>query len=197
MTDCGLGEFFLEALQVAAGFLYGVGHPPAWLTTAVRPQTIPIEAMIEMLGSIIEDRALTRFLDDFFETHLLELAALYQIVEVGDVSGVMFAVMELEGFFRNVRRERVDGIGQIRQFKGHRGLPSFCVEMRRRAGSCRRAQQPMPSRESGMRASCVQSNSNARLERLARLALQSAGLAPGRSVTIFLSSRTGQRKPRL
>src|ERR1700730_8284215 len=122
MADCGLSKFFFEALEIAAGFFYRVGHPPARLAASVGPQAIPIEAMIEMLGGVIEDWALTRFLDDLFETHLLEFPAFDQIVEIGDVGGVMLAVMELKGFLRNVRRERVEGIGQIRQFKGHRGL---------------------------------------------------------------------------
>src|SRR6516164_5084454 len=82
MADRGLSEFFLEALEVAAGFFYRVGYPSARLTTPLRPQAIPIEAMVEMLGSIIEGRALTCFLDDFFETLRLEFAAFDQIVEI-------------------------------------------------------------------------------------------------------------------
>src|SRR5215469_8135811 len=125
MADCGLSEFFLEALEVAAGFFDRVSHPSARLTASLRPQAIPIEAMVEMLGSIIKDRALACFLDDFLETHRLEFAAFDHIVEIGDIGCVMLAMMELKSFFRNVRRERVEGIRQIRQFKGHRGLPSF------------------------------------------------------------------------
>src|SRR5262245_20573057 len=119
MADGGFGKFFLESLEVTAGFLYRLGHASARLATRARPQRIPIEAMIVMLGGIVEDRALPGLLDYFFKTHLLEFTAFDQVVEIGDVGGMMLAVMELQGFLRNMRRERVESIGQIRQFKGH------------------------------------------------------------------------------
>src|SRR5262249_12450164 len=108
-----------------AGFLYRFGDAPTRFATTLGPHAFPIKTMVEMLGSVIEDRALTCFLDDFFETPVLEFAPLYQIVEIGDVGGVMLPVMELQGFLRNVWRQRVEGIGQIRQFKGHRGYRPF------------------------------------------------------------------------
>ena len=48
-----------------------------------------------------------------------ERRILQQVVAVGDIGHVMLVVVELEGFLRHVGAERVIGIGQGGEFKGH------------------------------------------------------------------------------
>ena len=46
-----------------------------------------------------------------FQWRVLELGTFDQVIEVGDISLVMLAVMEFQRFFGNVRREGVLWIG--------------------------------------------------------------------------------------
>ena len=67
--------------------------------------------MIEVLAGIVKQRSGVRAFNDLLERGVFELAALDQIVEVVDVGSVMLAVMKLESFGRDVRRQGIGGIG--------------------------------------------------------------------------------------
>src|SRR5215469_18906613 len=62
MGDGGLSKFLLKAVEIDAGFFDCVGHPAAWFTSPIWPQALPIKAMVEMLGGIVENGTLTCFL---------------------------------------------------------------------------------------------------------------------------------------
>ena len=74
--------------------------------------------MVPHLGGVVEDAA-AGFLDDFFQAGVLELGALDQVVQVGDVGLMMLAVVKLQGFLGDGRGQGVQRVGQFGQFVFH------------------------------------------------------------------------------
>jgi hypothetical protein len=70
------------------------------------------------LRGIIENAA-GRLADDLFKAGILEFGALHQIVQVGDIGLMMFAVMEFECFLGNMRLQGVQSVGKGRELMLH------------------------------------------------------------------------------
>jgi hypothetical protein len=70
--------------------------------------------VVPYLGGVVEDAA-GGFLDDGFESGILELGALDQVVQVGHVGLMVLAIVVFEGFLGDVRRERIHRVGQRRK----------------------------------------------------------------------------------
>jgi hypothetical protein len=82
-------------------------------------QAIPEEAVVPHLRRVVVDAAGRCLADDRFEVERFVFGPLDQVVEVGDVGLMVLAVMVFEGFLRHVRRQGVDGKGQLRQLMFH------------------------------------------------------------------------------
>ena len=108
-----LGEFFLEVGKGAELLVDGFGQCAAGLTAAVGTQAIPVEGMVPYLGGIVEN-ATGGLLDDVLQGQRLECRTLDQVVQVGDVSLMVLAVMVFDGFFGDIRYQSVFGVRQGR-----------------------------------------------------------------------------------
>src|SRR5688572_613539 len=117
----GLGEFLLELAEGAEGRGDRAGELAGGLAPTRRRKAVPVEVVVPDLGGVVEYGAV-RALDDLLERRALERAALDELVQLGDVSAVMLAVVELERFARQVRLERVHRIGQGTKFMLHASL---------------------------------------------------------------------------
>jgi hypothetical protein len=78
------------------------------------------------LGGVVEDADLVGIpggvLDDVDQRLRRQRSTLDQLVEVGDIGGVMLAVVEAQGIGRNVGLESRRFIGKRGKFKSHGGL---------------------------------------------------------------------------
>jgi hypothetical protein len=92
----GLAEGLLELVEGAELGVDGVGQGAAGLAAAVRAQAVPVEGVVPDLGGVVEDAA-GRLFDDVFQGQVLELGAWDQVIQVGDVGLVMFAVVVVDG----------------------------------------------------------------------------------------------------
>lgn len=77
----------------------------------MRLQAVPVERVVPDLCGVVEHTA-RGLLDDVFEAQVLELGALDQVVQVRDVGLVVLAVVELQRFLGDVRRQSVLGVRQ-------------------------------------------------------------------------------------
>lgn len=119
MGHGGIGELFLERLEVAKGLFDRVGEFATGLAAAIGLHRGPVEAVIEVLGGVVEKAAGSGLLHDLLDRRVFVLGPLGEIVEIGDIGGVMLAVMELQRFPGKVRRESVNRIGQIGECESH------------------------------------------------------------------------------
>ncbi|MDQ1132993.1 hypothetical protein QE386_001588 [Pseudoxanthomonas winnipegensis] len=96
MPDGGLGELFLELLEVAEGRVDQLGQLAAGRAAAVGRQAVPVEGVVPHLRGVVEHAALG-LLDDALQRLVGELGALDQLVEVVHIGLVMLAVVEVDG----------------------------------------------------------------------------------------------------
>src|SRR5581483_2931197 len=102
MGGGGIGELLFERGEVAERLLDCVADLAPRLAAAARLHRGPVKAVIKVLGGVVEQSAGACALDDLLEPGVLELASLDQVVEVVDIGGVMFAVMELKRLSGNM-----------------------------------------------------------------------------------------------
>ena len=120
-ADAGGSEGFFEFVDAAPLGGNGFGQGTGRLAAAVGRQAEPVEGVVPHLGGIVE-YATGRFLHDFFERGVFKLGALNQVVQVGDVSLMMLAVVELQCFFGDVGSQGIQGIREFGQFVFHEVL---------------------------------------------------------------------------
>jgi hypothetical protein len=77
--------------------------------------------MVPDLRRVVVNAA-RRFLDDGFEVHAFKLGAFLQVVQVDNISIVVFAVVELQRFLRVVGGQRINSEWQGRQCMFHKVL---------------------------------------------------------------------------
>ena len=123
LGDAGLDEVFLglgKTAEVAVDLLEQIARH--LVAAAVRLHPLPEVQMVVVLTGIVEEAGVLaeRGLDDLFERLALEAAALEQLVAVVDISLVVLVVMIFERFAGHIWRERIVGVGQIRQLECHR-----------------------------------------------------------------------------
>ena len=91
-----------------------------------RRKALPEKAVIPQLGAVVEQLGVARaaaFADHLRKRCAAQLAFLLdQLVGLVDVGFVVLAVVELEGFGRHVRRERILGIWQVGKLERHHHL---------------------------------------------------------------------------
>ena len=94
-------EFGFEGVEAAEVGVNGFGEGFGWGAAAVRGEAVPVEGVVPGLCGVVEDACFGGVTgngaDDLFEAHGVELGAGYEVVVVGDVGGVVFAVVESEG----------------------------------------------------------------------------------------------------
>ena len=86
----------------------------AGLAAALGTQAIPIERVVPDLCSVVEHRRIrraVRSLDNQFERLAVVVGAGDGCVELVDVGLVVLAVVKVDGFFGNVRLQRIARIG--------------------------------------------------------------------------------------
>ena len=111
-ADRGLGESFLECGERAPLLSDGRAQGTLGLAAAVGRQAVPVERVVPDLSGVVEYAA-ARFLHDILERQRFEFRAGDQVVEVRHIGLVMLAVVEIDGFRRDVRLQRVL---RVRQF---------------------------------------------------------------------------------
>ncbi len=69
-----------------------------------------IEGMIPDLGGIIEHSTGRRLTDDIFEGHFLELGTDYKFIQIIDIGLMVFPIVKLERFFRDMRHQSIERV---------------------------------------------------------------------------------------
>src|SRR5262249_28955497 len=96
VAGSGLAELLFEFVKASEPRLNRVGHRAFRRAARFRCQAFPVEAVVEMLRGIVKQPAARRGLDDVLERLALVGGALNKVVQVVDVSSVMFPVMVFE-----------------------------------------------------------------------------------------------------
>jgi hypothetical protein len=107
------GQELVVAAEVACQLARdGAGR----LAAAARLHAVPVERVVPYLRGIVEDAGLggiaRRGLDDLFQRHACHRRVGHHPVQVVDIGLVVLAVMELEGLGRDMRRQRILGVGK-------------------------------------------------------------------------------------
>ena len=76
--------------------------------------------MVPHLCGVVVDRAAFGFDDDLLERHVLVRSARDQVVQVVDISLMMFSVMIFDGFFAHLRSKRIRRVGELGQYMYHK-----------------------------------------------------------------------------
>ena len=121
--DGGFGECFLECVEAAKCGIDGLAQLAAGRAAAIGLQAIPIKAVVPHLGGVVEHATL-RLPDDLFQRGVFKLGAGNHAVEIGDIGLMMLAVVEINGFGRDMRFKRGAVVGKGGQFDSHDGLLS-------------------------------------------------------------------------
>ena len=116
LADTGCLELFLELIQAAPSGVDLVGQIAAGLAAAAGLHAFPIKRVVPDLGGVVENAGLVGIagtvFDNRFQVFLAAAGGIAQkIVQVGDISLMMFAVVEAERVGRNMR---LQGILRIR-----------------------------------------------------------------------------------
>src|SRR5262249_26687420 len=126
----GRFEFLLTLDTPAAVALDGLRDLPARRAAAMRLHAVPEEGVVPHLRGIVEHAGLRGVivarLDQLLERLALHWRAPDEIVEVGDVSLVMPAVVEIECLRRHMRLQRIFWVRTGRAFRSHGDHPGFC-----------------------------------------------------------------------
>ena len=110
-SDGGLAEIFLELREAAEALLDRIGQLARRFAAALRREAVPVERVIPDLRGVVEHAAL-RFLDDRHEVEIFELGTLDQVVEIGHMGLVVLAIVIVERFGGDVRRQGVACVGK-------------------------------------------------------------------------------------
>ena len=76
-----------------------------------------VHIVVEDLAGVVENRAGRSRADDLLQRQAFELAAGQELVQIGDVTGKVLAVVELQRPGADHRLERIQRIGQVNQCK--------------------------------------------------------------------------------
>ena len=113
----GLFEFLFEIVQVAECGIDRSRQITTGGTSAVRTHAFPEHRVVQVTASVVANRAANIFgdvvkaADQLADRLFLEFGIAGDgVVQVGDVSGMMFAVMDLHRRRVDVRFERIVGI---------------------------------------------------------------------------------------
>ena len=116
-------EGFDELLEAAEVSIDLVEQGAAGAATTVGLDALPVKAVVPHLGGIVEHAGLAGITchggDGVFQALAFQLGASHQVVEVGHVSVVVLAVVELKGLAGNMGLERIEAVGQRRQRMSH------------------------------------------------------------------------------
>src|SRR5215469_2502407 len=137
-----LRELLLEAAEIAERLLDSVGDRAACVAATLGRKALPVEAVIPVLGSLVEEYTRFGFLHDLVERGDIGILARRQeFVEARNVGVVMLAVMEFERLFGDFGRERVERVGKLGKLKSHVEslLSPSCRVPKRAVGAGRRA----------------------------------------------------------
>jgi hypothetical protein len=89
--------------------------------------------MVEGLGRVVENAdagaVSDRLLDDRLHILTLEIGPMEQIVRIGHIGVMVFAVMELQRLSTDDRIKGILGIGKFGKRKGHLDSPPGCDEI--------------------------------------------------------------------
>jgi hypothetical protein len=89
--------------------------------------------MVKGLGGVVEDAHLgfisSSLCDDRFHVLSIEIGPLEQIVRIGHIGVMVFAVMELQRLSTDDRIKGILGIGKFGKRKGHLDSPPGCDEI--------------------------------------------------------------------
>ena len=98
------------------------GQLALWLLPLRRGQALPEEAVIPVLGGIVEELFVALLLgvpDHLGQRRIGKAGLAEQLVDLVDIGLVMLAVMEIERLGRHVRGERVLDERQVGKGEGH------------------------------------------------------------------------------
>ena len=122
LTDRGLLEILGKSGETAEILLDRLSQRPAGLAALGRHR-IPQEGVIPGLGGIVEERGLIllarRRPHDLLQALVREIGIGDQLIGLVHIGLVVFAMVEFQGGFADMRLERIQRIGKLRQFDGH------------------------------------------------------------------------------
>src|SRR5215469_2314032 len=102
VSSSRFGELLFEFVEAAKPGLNRVGYCSFRRGARFWCKALPVEAVVEMLRRIVKQPAARRGFNDVLERLALVGAALNQVVQVVDISSVMFPVMVFECFGRQM-----------------------------------------------------------------------------------------------
>ena len=116
-------EGFDELLKAAEVSVDLVEQSAAGGAATVGLDALPVEAVVPDLGSVVEHAGLAGVTghgdDGVFQALAFQIGASHQVVEVGHVSVVVLAVVELKGLAGDMRLEGIEAVGQRGQRMSH------------------------------------------------------------------------------
>src|SRR3546814_14180236 len=102
-----LVECFLEGGNAAPFGIDSRQQGTGWLAATIGRHAVPVKGVVPNLRRIVKYTT-RRLLHDVFQGSRFEFRACNQVVQVGNVSLMMLAVVELERFLGNGRRQGVE-----------------------------------------------------------------------------------------
>lgn len=140
----GGGKFFLEGGKAAKLGIDRIRQITGWFAAGIGAHNVPEKGMVVMTAAVVLDgcllvrRHLIHVAQDLFNALVLQAGAVEGVVQVGDIGVVVLGAMDVHRARINVRFQRVLGVGQLRQCKGH----DFLLEWRRQAQAPRNLRWP-------------------------------------------------------
>ncbi len=117
--DASLGEGFFEGIEAAKGSRDGLTENTSRCAACVGAHDVPEQRVVEVTAAVVAHRATDGFrhagdvFAEIFDGFTFEFGIASEcVVQIGDVSVVMLAVMNLHRLLVDVRFE---GVGRVRQ----------------------------------------------------------------------------------
>src|SRR5690606_18158501 len=119
-------EGFLESVVAAELGIDGIRQLASRCAAAIGLHAAPEEGVVPDLGGVVVDAA-AGLLDDLFQRQSFKLGAGDQVVQVGDVSLMVLAVVVLKSFGADVRSQSVLSVRQWGKRMCHGAVPDGWV----------------------------------------------------------------------